>query len=433
MIVKDGAAGLRRCLESVKGVVDRITIGDTGSSDETIAIAKEFGATVIDVPWHEDFAHARNLVLARAACDWVLMLDADEMLGPEAAEQIPGLMMESTVAGYDVWRWNYVRDMGFRCGGEQAVANHVVIPETAMYPAYFTTFHTRLFRRDPQIRFEHCVHETVAERMDAAKMRRKVAQFVVHHFGYVEDKKEEREKKDSLYYKLALQKAERYKDNYQANLEAGMSELDYAKRPRAALPYFKAAIEIAPRRAAAWLYRGICMTRLGRPAEALQYLNSAAALEPTMMLAQSSLGDAQLQTGNYAKAREAYQKALKLGDVSALSCAKLGAAEVHLGMTEAGMEKIEQSVAQNPESGELYDIWATSAFLAGRQGTACAAAERRLSMENVTGFNYFLAATLNLHANLRQKAEAILKAGLSRFPDDADMGKMMASLNVAAA
>jgi glycosyltransferase involved in cell wall biosynthesis len=64
MIAKNEAHTLRACLESVQGVVSQIVVADTGSTDNTCGIARELGATVISVPWENDFAKARNAALA---------------------------------------------------------------------------------------------------------------------------------------------------------------------------------------------------------------------------------------------------------------------------------------------------------------------------------------------------------------------------------
>ncbi len=92
MIVKNGAAGLARCLTSVAPFIDRIVIGDTGSTDATPDIARQFGAELLRLPWEDDFARARNRVLAYRRCDWILVLDADEMLDHHAARQIRTLL-----------------------------------------------------------------------------------------------------------------------------------------------------------------------------------------------------------------------------------------------------------------------------------------------------------------------------------------------------
>lgn len=80
MIVKNGAATLARCLSSVQGCVDEIIVLDTGSTDDTVAIARRFGAQVHHFKWVDDFSAARNAALSHASCDWCLILDDDNWL-----------------------------------------------------------------------------------------------------------------------------------------------------------------------------------------------------------------------------------------------------------------------------------------------------------------------------------------------------------------
>jgi len=84
MIVRDEAERLVACLESVAGFVQEMVVLDTGSSDDTVAIARQQGATVHELPWPGDFAPARNAAMQLVHGDWVLVLDADEQLLPEA-------------------------------------------------------------------------------------------------------------------------------------------------------------------------------------------------------------------------------------------------------------------------------------------------------------------------------------------------------------
>src|SRR5690349_17677572 len=108
MIVKNEAHTLRMCLESVQGVVSQIVIADTGSTDGSAAIAREFGATVITIPWENDFAKARNAALAAVQTDWVLVLDADEELDRKSASKIAHLIKRQGVGGYLTPIRNYV-------------------------------------------------------------------------------------------------------------------------------------------------------------------------------------------------------------------------------------------------------------------------------------------------------------------------------------
>src|SRR5206468_341821 len=80
MIARDEGAGIERCLASAADVVDEVIVVDTGSRDDTAAVASARGATVLHHPWDDDFAAARNVALARARGQWILSLDADEEL-----------------------------------------------------------------------------------------------------------------------------------------------------------------------------------------------------------------------------------------------------------------------------------------------------------------------------------------------------------------
>ncbi|MDR3541390.1 MAG: glycosyltransferase [Desulfosporosinus sp.] len=80
MIVKNEEKLLRQSLSAVRRWVDEIVIVDTGSTDRTKDIARTFTAQVYDFPWCDDFSAARNFALEKASCDWVLVIDADEVV-----------------------------------------------------------------------------------------------------------------------------------------------------------------------------------------------------------------------------------------------------------------------------------------------------------------------------------------------------------------
>jgi hypothetical protein len=80
VIARDEAPRIQRLLHSVAPWVDTMWVLDTGSGDETPALAAACGARVERFTWCDDFAAARNAALALAAADWHLVLDADEWL-----------------------------------------------------------------------------------------------------------------------------------------------------------------------------------------------------------------------------------------------------------------------------------------------------------------------------------------------------------------
>lgn len=96
MIVKDEEEVLRQCLDSVKDIVDEMIIVDTGSSDKTKEIAKEFTEKVIDFEWIDDFSAARNFAFSQATMDYIFWLDADDILLEEDQEKFKQLKKELT-------------------------------------------------------------------------------------------------------------------------------------------------------------------------------------------------------------------------------------------------------------------------------------------------------------------------------------------------
>jgi glycosyltransferase involved in cell wall biosynthesis len=95
IIVKDEEDNLKRLLDSMSPeVIGNLFVTDTGSSDDTIAVAKSYGAVVTHFPWCEDFAAARNYAAEQVPkyYDWIFMPDADEYLLPGDFSKLVGLL-----------------------------------------------------------------------------------------------------------------------------------------------------------------------------------------------------------------------------------------------------------------------------------------------------------------------------------------------------
>jgi glycosyltransferase involved in cell wall biosynthesis len=80
MIVKNEEEHIGRCLDSVADIVDEIIIVDTGSTDQTKSIIRQYVNNVFDFEWIDDFAAARNYSFSLASMDYILWLDADDVL-----------------------------------------------------------------------------------------------------------------------------------------------------------------------------------------------------------------------------------------------------------------------------------------------------------------------------------------------------------------
>ncbi|SHO50201.1 tetratricopeptide repeat-containing glycosyltransferase family 2 protein [Anaerocolumna xylanovorans] len=95
MIVKNEENYIKRCLNSVYGVVDEIIIADTGSTDKTKDICSFYTDKIYDFKWIDDFSAARNYSYGLATMDYILWLDADDFLLPE--DRIKLLKLKETI------------------------------------------------------------------------------------------------------------------------------------------------------------------------------------------------------------------------------------------------------------------------------------------------------------------------------------------------
>lgn len=80
MIVKDEEKVLERCLKSANFFVDEIIIVDTGSKDKTKKIARKYTDKIFDFKWVDDFSQARNFAFSKATMDFIIWLDADDVI-----------------------------------------------------------------------------------------------------------------------------------------------------------------------------------------------------------------------------------------------------------------------------------------------------------------------------------------------------------------
>jgi glycosyltransferase involved in cell wall biosynthesis len=162
MIVKNEERYLRDCLNSVRGIVDDIVLVDTGSTDSTVTIAKEFGARIFNFNWINDFAAARNFALDQTKKGWILYLDADERLSQSSLKEIkkitscyPGKAFHCLVNNLD------------------QTSN---LPSIMLYP--------RLFPANKAVRFSGKVHEQIEYSLQLNKIPIFSSGIKILHIGY---------------------------------------------------------------------------------------------------------------------------------------------------------------------------------------------------------------------------------------------------------
>lgn len=160
MMVKNEEKRLRTALKSAAPWVDEIIVVDTGSTDRTVEIAKEFGAKVYHHLWEYSFSKHRNQSIAYATGDWLLILDADEELDPETAPALRELVhAPAEINGFLFELYNKVS-----VGGDTFI------------------LHARLFRNRVGFHYQGQVHNRpmVPGTLARTKIR-------LWHYGYNED------------------------------------------------------------------------------------------------------------------------------------------------------------------------------------------------------------------------------------------------------
>lgn len=161
LITKNEAANIRACLESV-AFADEVIVVDSGSSDETVAIAREMGAKVYVHDW-PGFGPQKSRALAYATGDWIFSIDADERVTPELRAELEQAMREAQADGYFCPRLSQF------CGS--------FIHHSGWYPDYVL----RLFRRGKGCFSDSLVHESVLLDGRSAKLRSPLL-----HYSYLD-------------------------------------------------------------------------------------------------------------------------------------------------------------------------------------------------------------------------------------------------------
>ncbi len=372
MIVKDEAATLTRTLESVQGVVGEIVVVDTGSADDTVAIAQSYGAKVHSVDWVNDFAAARNASLRHATGDWVLVLDADEVLLPEAAQVLQRL------------------DQGQPLGdiaAENVLALNLLRLELGAPQAPYTLI-TRCFRRLPEITFNRPYHETVddsvaaLQRQDPRWQVISLAEVALHHTGYSPVVVAERAKFERARAAMEAYLNEHPDDGYLLNkLAALYVEED---KPQAALPLLNRALEqtdaldeltryelhyhralaqadhpdkaasdyeaalaqaVPPRlKLGAWINYGSLKKAQGELEGAIDLFEQAITAEPNLAITHYNLGATHRARGYLDEAITAYERAIALNPNYPEAHQNLGVARFKLGQLPEALRSFRRAI-----------------------------------------------------------------------------------------
>ncbi|MDY6784368.1 MAG: tetratricopeptide repeat protein [Cyanobacteriota bacterium] len=347
-IVLNEEESLSRCLESVGDVVDEMVVLDTGSRDRTIEIAKKEGARVYSFQWGNDFAAARNEALRYARGEWVLVLDADEVLNPKIIPQL-----KEAIANEDYLLINLLRQ---EVGATQS-------------PYSLTS---RLFRNRPELEFSHPYHAMVDDSVVALvekEPRWKVVSLpslAIFHYGYqpetIAAKSKFKRARESMEAFLATHPDDAYTENklgalylQEGRFQEGIQLLESALT--------KKQID-APVLFEIHYHLGNGYARLSNPNKAVRHYQEAIAqpILPQLKLgAYNNLGGLLQAAGEYQLAEKIYKEALKIDPNFAIAHYNLAMTYKAIGNFKEAIAACEASIRLNPDRGSAYQnlgvIW----------------------------------------------------------------------------
>lgn len=427
MIAKNEAHTLRNCLASVRDVVSQIVIADTGCTDNTVAIAREFGATVISAPWENHFAKARNAALAPMTTDWVLVLDADEELDNASKPGLPELLAAREMAGYMITIRDYMLEKNSSFLEKTAQENSNSPERAKAAPGYHDQQTIRLFRRNPEVYFHGRVHELVEYRICLLGLKYKPADVLIHHFGHLRGN-EIRGAKALFYRELGRLKVKEEADNPFAWFELGLLEYQTFQDKDAALSCFRQTVKLHPPFTRAWIFIAMIHLDSNRPFEALVALEEAEKREEAAGFRERLKGDAYFNLGQITQSRTAYEKALKLGEDGPLVRSRLGLAEVRLGETQAGFARLQRAVDESPNQAELHDRL-VKAFLIEKDLAGAAQAAERFAASLAHPKTFLRAASIRAQMQQWDRTEALLRRALQMFPQSGELQKAFAEIS----
>lgn len=176
ILISNHYDNVKRCLESVRSLLDAVPseliLTDTGVDETVRELLEQYTEHIIDFTWCQDFSAARNAGLREAKGRWFLYIDDDEWF--EDTKAISDFLNSSEERSYNVAFYTQRNYLDFE--GKQYMDHKV----------------DRILRRNPQLHFEHRVHEAYAG-IEIGK--KKVLNCFVHHFGYIYENEQEKLKK----------------------------------------------------------------------------------------------------------------------------------------------------------------------------------------------------------------------------------------------
>lgn len=175
MIVKNEEKYIAKSIDSVKDIVNEIVIVDTGSTDSTLDILKNYNVKLYNYKWENDFASARNFAINKIKSDWILFLDADEILDEASKDNLINYVNTTKLDGCHFIVYNY------RAENQNDFTIHYAF---------------RLFRNNKGYYYKGKIHEQIFnDKYRNITSRFSNEEIILHHYGYSVEVLEKKDKR----------------------------------------------------------------------------------------------------------------------------------------------------------------------------------------------------------------------------------------------
>ncbi len=299
MIVKNEQRYLAACLNSIKKIAAEIVLVDTGSEDRSADIARIFGARVSQFQWQDDFAAARNAGLEKASGDWILVLDADEMIADQDHIVLKKILSDhrSGSKAFSMVTRNYTHNANTL----KWHANDGGYPHHEAGIGWFPSKKIRLFPNRPEIRFQFPVHELVDPSVRSAGFTVKECPIPIHHYGHLNQIKNR--EKANTYFQMGYAKLEQLGDDVAAIRELAVQAGQLELWPKS-LKLWQRLLEIRPDFTEAFVNMSGASWQMARYEAAYEFAQKVLVLQPESREGQYNLAVSHLMLGRPRKAFE---------------------------------------------------------------------------------------------------------------------------------
>jgi len=434
MIVKDEAATLAHSLESVKSLVDEMVIVDTGSTDNTVDIARSFGARIYHYEWRDDFAAARNESLKRCKGDWALILDADEAIDQLDHEKIKNACIQPFADAYELTNRNYMytstvrsHDIGTVPNNPDELNNHdkPAYSEGQNLPFYADLAGSiRLARMFEGLAFSERIHETLGKSLASYGKSIKPLDAVIHHYGTL--LKERFEHKAQYYLMLAQREVDENPTDVMVQFNLLQQAL-VAKRWDVALETAIVSLKLSSAVHPLVYYgAGVALQQMNRHEEAIGYFDILLEKAPAHILAMLGKGISKGALGDVDTERELIMKVMEIQPDYIPARASFAELELRLKNFDAARKITLNAIDISPSEPAAYNLLVKIELARNnhRQAAEDALFGLRKCPNGGEGLWHRIVAVYFAQTGERDKARDMLESGLTAFPGDPNLTRL---------